>query len=114
MALSVNVTEHPGYSIAAVVGDVDGATAPELQEAVLAAAGPGCRLLLDMSQVAYMSSAGLRVMLLLYRQISANAGSKVVLVGLPEDVQETMAATGFLKFFTIADTLEDGAAALNK
>lgn len=112
MALTVNVQELVGHSVVVVEGDVDGATAPELQDAVLAAAGPGCRLLLDMSQVSYMSSAGLRVMLLLYRQISANAGSKVVLVGLPEDVKETMAATGFLKFFVTAETMDEGAAAL--
>jgi anti-sigma B factor antagonist len=112
MALAVNVIEKEDHGLIVVSGDVDGATAPELQAAVLGAAGPGCRLLLDMAEVSYMSSAGLRVMLLLYRQISANSG-KVVLVGLPEDVQDTMSATGFLKFFVIADTLEAGAAALD-
>lgn len=112
MAISVNVKPYGDATQLEVSGDVDGSTAPELQEHVLGAAGPGCRLLLDMSQVSFMSSAGLRVMLLLYRQISSNSG-KVVLVGLSEDLQDTMSATGFLKFFTIAATLEAGAEALN-
>ncbi len=67
------------------VGDIDGSTAPVLQDQILAVAQPGCRLLLDMTQVSYMSSAGLRVMLLLHRQISGGKG-KVVLVGLSEDI----------------------------
>lgn len=112
MGLSVNVKLVGDTTILEVSGDVDGSTAPDLQEQVLAAASPGCRLLLDMSQVTFMSSAGLRVMLLLYRQISGNSG-KVVLVGLSEDLQDTMSATGFLKFFTIADTLDAGEQALN-
>jgi anti-sigma B factor antagonist len=63
-----------------------------------------------MTNVSYMSSAGLRVMLLLHRQISGKG--KVVIVGLNEDIKSTMSATGFLKFFTTADTLDEGVTAL--
>lgn len=94
-----------------VIGDVDGSTAPALQEQILASAQPGCRLLVDMSRVSFMSSAGLRVMLILHRTISSNKG-QVVLVGLSDDIRDTMSATGFLKFFTTADTLEAGLQAL--
>ncbi len=100
-------------TVVSAIGDVDGSTAPQLQEQVLAVAQPDCRLLLDMTEVSYMSSAGLRVMLLLYRQISGGKG-KVVIVGLNDDIKSTMSATGFLKFFTTADTLEAGKAALDQ
>ena len=100
-------------TVVSAIGDVDGSTAPQLQEQVLAVAQPDCRLLLDMTEVGYMSSAGLRVMLLLYRQISGGKG-KVVIVGLNDDIKSTMSATGFLKFFTTADTLEAGKAALDQ
>jgi anti-sigma B factor antagonist len=50
-----------------------------------------------------MSSAGLRVMLVLYRTISGNNG-KVILSGLNESIQDAMSATGFLKFFTTVDS----------
>jgi anti-sigma B factor antagonist len=110
--MNVNVQTLDGYTLIEASGDVDGATAPTLQEAVLAAAEPGCRLLLDMTQVTYMSSAGLRVMLLLHRQVSSGKG-KVILVGLSEDLKDTMSATGFLKFFMLADDVAGGAAALD-
>lgn len=91
---------------------MDGSTAPLVQADVLAAAEPGVKMILNMSQVGFMSSAGLRVLLSAYRQISAQEG-KIVLVGLIEEIQDTMSATGFLDFFTIADTLDQAFAALD-
>jgi anti-sigma B factor antagonist len=98
--------------VLSVSGDIDGATAPALQEQVLATAKPDCKMLLDLGGVTFMSSAGLRVMLLLYRQISSNKG-KVILVGMSEDLRSTMQATGFLKYFSLADTIDDGVASLS-
>ncbi len=111
--MEVQTKPYDDATVVTASGDVDGSTAPILQEQVLAVAQPGCRLLLDFSQVGYMSSAGLRVMLLLYRQISGGRG-KAVIVGLNDDIKGAMSATGFLKFFTTADTLEAGKAALDQ
>lgn len=95
-----------------LVGDVDGNTAPGVQADVLAAAEPGVKMILNMAQVGYMSSAGLRVLLSVYRQVSAQDG-QVVLVGLAEEIRDTMSITGFLDFFTTTDTLDEAFAALN-
>ncbi len=111
--MDVEVKPYGDATVVEARGDVDGSTAPELQEKVLAVAQPGCRLLLDLTGVDYMSSAGLRVMLLLHRQISGGKG-QVVLVGLSDDIKSTMSATGFLKFFTTAATLEEGKVALGQ
>ncbi|MBE2271756.1 MAG: STAS domain-containing protein [Anaerolinea sp.] len=110
--MDVQVKPFADSTVVAVSGDVDGSTAPALQESILAVAQPGCRLLIDMSEVGFMSSAGLRVMLILHRNISGGKGH-VVLVGLSDDIKETMSATGFLKFFTTAETLDAGLQALN-
>ena len=64
-----------------------------------------------MSGVEYMSSAGLRMLLSMYRQISRQNGS-IVLVGLGEEIKDTMSVTGFLNFFTIRDTVDEGLKAL--
>jgi anti-sigma B factor antagonist len=88
-----------------LIGDIDGGSAPLVQADVLAAAEPSIQMILDMTQVAYLSSAGLRMLLSVYRQVSVQSG-QVVLVGLMEEIQDTMSITGFLEFFTVADTLE--------
>jgi anti-sigma B factor antagonist len=97
--------------IATVAGEIDGKTAPQVQAELLAALQAGNRLLVDMTGVSYLSSAGLRMLLLLYRQVAAKKG-KVVLVGVSEEIRDTMSMTGFINFFTLADTREAGLAAL--
>jgi anti-sigma B factor antagonist len=54
-----------------------------------------------------MSSAGLRMLLVLYRSI-AGSGGKVVLAGLAGDLEDTMQLTGFLDFFDHYATVNDG------
>ncbi len=94
-------------NVVKLAGDLDGNTAPNVQTQIMGLAIPNVKMILDMSQVAYMSSAGLRMLLVMYRTINSKSG-KVVLVGLSEEIRDTMSMTGFLDFFTYLDTLDDG------
>lgn len=91
-------------TVVEVIGDVDTNTAPLVQEQILSLVQPAARMILDMTQVPYMSSAGLRMLLSLYRKISS-IGEQVVLVGLSEEIKDTMSITGFLDFFVTRETL---------
>jgi len=110
--VTIQVQEHDGVPVAAISGEIDGKTAPQAQAELAPVLARSGRLLLDMTQVTYMSSAGLRMLLLLYRQAAARDG-KVVLVGLSEQIRDTMSITGFLKYFPVCDTLEEGLRALS-
>ncbi len=110
--MTIETTVDGSNVIAKVSGEIDGKTAPQVQSELLAALQDGNRLLVDMKEVSYLSSAGLRMLLLLYRQIAAKKG-KVVLVGVSEEIRDTMSMTGFINFFTLADTRETGIAALS-
>lgn len=110
--MDVQIKTVNDVTVVAIVGELDGKTAPEAQSEVLPLAQPGCKLLIDMSQVPYMSSAGLRMMLLIYRQVTANDGQSV-LVGLSEEIEDTMEVTGFLDYFETRDTYEAGLEALS-
>jgi anti-sigma B factor antagonist len=95
----------------AVAGAIDGSTASELRAAIVNVTTPGCKLLLDMQQISFMSSAGLRVMLLLHRQLQ-QGDSRVVLVGMREPIYDAMEATGFLKHFQTAADVDSALAML--
>jgi anti-sigma B factor antagonist len=110
--MDVQVKNIDDVTVVAIAGELDGKTAPVAQETVLPLAAPGCKLLIDMSEVPYMSSAGLRMMLLIYRQVSANDGQSV-LVGLSEEIKDTMEVTGFLDYFEVRDTFDAGLEALS-
>ncbi|MGB0389710.1 MAG: STAS domain-containing protein [Ardenticatenaceae bacterium] len=111
--MNIDVRKEGNVTIATIPtidgkpSELDGETAPQAQAQVLSLVEPDCQLLLDMSHVGYMSSAGLRMMLLIYRQIAAKKG-QLILVGLSDDIKDTMELTGFLRFFQTAETLEAG------
>jgi anti-sigma B factor antagonist len=109
--MDINIRTVEQVTVADLAGDVDASTAPAVQEKVLPLAVPGSKILLDMTKVPYMSSAGLRMLLSLYRQTTAKDG-KLVLVGLSEEIQDTMTITGFIDFFTTCKDLESGLEAL--
>jgi anti-sigma B factor antagonist len=109
--MKIDVKTAGGVSVVAVQGTIDGNTAPRAQDEILPLIQAGCKLLMDMSAVDYMSSAGLRMMLMLYRRVSGTGG-RIVLSGVSEEIKDTMELTGFLDFFTTTDTAESGIAAL--
>lgn len=76
-------------------GRLDAATGPAL-EAELAAAtgGGGARLLLDFSELVYISSAGLRVVLLAAKKVKASNG-RLALCSLNPQIAEVFKISGF-------------------
>ena len=102
--MEINVNTIDQVTVVEIVGDIDGKTAPQVQEQILPLIQPDGKILLDMSQVDYMSSAGLRLLLGTHRQATSNKAI-VMLAGVNEEIQDTMSATGFLRFFTIHDTV---------
>jgi anti-sigma B factor antagonist len=98
--------------IVKIQGEIDAKTSPLIQQQVLPLVESHEKFLVDLSEVEYMSSAGLRMLLSLYRQISTHNG-KLVLVGLSEEIEDTMSVTGFLDFLTVADNISTGIKALS-
>jgi anti-sigma B factor antagonist len=109
MALSKSQTGD--ISIVALSGSIDSKTAPGMRDELLAALQETKSVIINMTAVEYLSSAGLRLLLLAYRDITAKSG-RVVLVGVSEEIQEVMANTGFIKFFQLANTEPEAVAAL--
>jgi anti-sigma B factor antagonist len=109
MDISVKATR--GVTVVELAGELTWESAPGAQQDILEAALAGGRMILDLSRVSYMSSAGLRLLLVVYRTV-AGLGGRVLLVGLSQDLADTMAHTGFFDFFTHHDTLEAGLARL--
>ena len=110
--MEISTSSLDGTTIISVDGEIDANTAPEAQDKILPLATPGCRLVLNLTNVPYMSSAGLRILLATYRQISSGGG-KVVLVGVAEEIKDTMSVTGFIRFFKVCDTIQEGVEALS-
>jgi anti-sigma B factor antagonist len=98
-------------TVVQLVGELTAQTAGQTQEQVLRLVGPDTKMVLDLGGVSFMSSAGLRLLLVLYRTIGGRGG-RIVLVGLSEELRTTMSLTGFLDLFHHHPTLEAGLAEL--
>lgn len=103
--MEIDVKTLEAVTVVGIAFDVDAKTAPGLQERILPLITAERPLILDMSRVSYMSSAGLRVLLTTYRQATSSK-ARLVLTGLSEDLRDMMSATGFLSFFVIYDTVD--------
>lgn len=111
MALQIDTETIDLAKVVHLAGDIDGGSAPDAQAKILPLAEPGCKIAIDMGGVTYMSSAGLRLLLVIYRTIKGRGG-EVVLIRLPDDLRDTMEMTGFLDFFQYFDSVDAGLAAL--
>ena len=104
--MQVDVRDDGGIVFIEPVGDIDGKTAPEFQERVLGLVQPSARIVLNLKRVAFMSSAGLRSVLLIYREAKSK-GAQVLLADINKDIRSSMSAAGFLAFFVLCDSVQD-------
>jgi anti-sigma B factor antagonist len=110
--MEINVRRINQVTVVELIGEIDASTAAAAQAQILPLAASAGRLLLEMTGVTFMSSAGLRLLLSTYRRIS-DSGGRVVLVGLSNDLRDTMEMTGFLGFFATHETVEGALEMLN-
>ena len=112
--LTVRGESKDGILVASVAGRVDGSNAQEFQEALETLVSEGATaLVLDLEQLAYISSAGLRVILLISRQMQGRSG-KFGVCGLTGSISEVFALSGFDKIIPIHAAQADALSALAK
>jgi len=85
-----------------VKGRVDSYTAPSLSQAIeeINKAG-GFKIVLDLSGLEYMSSAGFRTMLLGQKKCKRYNRGEIVLAAIPKRIYEAFELTGFTPLFKI-------------
>ncbi len=105
--MSADFIERQGLvCLVAARGRIDAANAGGFSaglEAILEREGP--RILLDMSELAYTSSGGLRVFLALAKK-AKQAGGELRFCRMTEGVQSIFKMAGFTKILAIYDTRE--------
>jgi anti-anti-sigma factor len=83
-------------------GRVDTITAPDLQGQLIPEFDKVNHIQLDCKQLAYVSSAGLRVLLIGEKTAKAKGG-KMSLVNVSAEIKEILEMTGFADILTIDD-----------
>jgi stage II sporulation protein AA (anti-sigma F factor antagonist) len=110
MPVEYSTHEREGVHIVTVKGRLDSANAGDLErglESLFSVREE--RAVVNLAQLEYISSAGLRVMLMLAKRARQNAG-RLVLCSLAPQVREVFEISGFLKILDTAPD-QDGALA---
>ena len=99
--------------VVTVTGRLDGiygsAFANQVGELII---GTNPKILIDFTDVDYVSSAGLRALLLLVKKTKASGGA-FALCGLNEQVREVLDISGFTQMFSIHPGRAEGLGALS-
>ncbi|WP_276358382.1 STAS domain-containing protein [Cohnella caldifontis] len=110
--MNITTTEHGDITVMAIEGRLDGQHAQTAEQAFLALAQEGkTRFVLDFTQMAYISSAGLRVVLVAAKKMKAVQG-RLVCAGMNDQVRDVFEMSGFISILETAADREEAAAML--
>lgn len=111
--MEIDTVRQDGALIARAEGRVDGSNAREFQDALAAAIGDTERVVvLDLEQLSYISSAGLRVILLTAKNLEQQQ-AKFAICSLSASVGEVFRVSGFDKVIPVRDSQEEAINALS-
>ena len=102
--MEVSTAEFKRCSLVKATGRVDSQTAPQLAEAFAAITDAGRhKIVFDMEDVNFVSSAGLRVMIDVQKTCKRWNRGEMVLAGVRPQIHSAMELVGFLPLFRIFD-----------
>ncbi len=110
--LKIQVTEEDGYTICRPVGELDAYTVGQFRES-LAELSARPKLLIDMSEVPFVDSAGLGALIGGIRRAREVGGDVAVCCNRPTLVR-LLHTTGFDRIVTVTDTLQEAARSLTE
>lgn len=98
--MTIQTKQEENKFVLLIEGRIDSNSSTQLQEAVLQAYETSNYIVLDFKDVAYISSAGLRV-LLLGQKKAGSLKATMELINVSEVVMQVLETVGFAKILTI-------------
>lgn len=107
--MDLKVSPRGEVVVVAATGDINGASCGQLEETLTGLIDQGhSRMVLDLAEVRYVSSAGLRVLLIAAKRL-AGKGS-FALSRASEPVRQVLDMTGFSNIIKVKPTLDEAVA----
>ena len=108
MAIKITAREYKRVDLVAVEGRVDSSTAPQLEKALQKIIDAGrYRIVVDLSDADFMSSAGLRVLLSALKQVRRFNRGDLRLAAMSSKVKKAFELAGLTVVFQLHDDSVD-------
>lgn len=105
MDVSITPSTVGDVQVFGVAGEIDVHTAPQVDEALAAAAGPGALIVVDLSQVEFIDSTGLSVLVRALARARDEDGALAV-VATTERVTKVLRLTGLDAVLAVYETVD--------
>ncbi len=107
--MELNISRIGDITTIILKGRIDASVAPDIEQKLLSLISEGsCKLVADLSEVGFISSAGLRALLAALKNAKRERGD-LRLAGMQRQVQEVLDMTGFSTIFKLYTSAEDAA-----
>ncbi len=108
MAVKITNKQYKRVDLIEIDGRIDSSTAPQLDQALQKIIQDGrYRIVVDMSETQFMSSAGLRALLSALKQVRRFNRGDVRLASMPDRIQKAFDLAGLLEVFKVYDSSVD-------
>ena len=98
--------DHPEAAIFHVQGRLDSTSTPELEQRVVLCLNEGAKnLVMDFSELDYINSAGLRILVMSYQRLLP-LGGQVMVCGARDYIDEIFLISGYNKIFPMYPDLD--------
>lgn len=104
--INIDRNSEDDITLLKVGGEVDASSSIELDEEMSAAAVPGAKLVIDLSELEYISSAGLGVFMSYISDLEEKKMT-MILFGMKEKVFQVFQILGLDQLLTIVDNKEE-------
>lgn len=99
--MKIEITQTTDAVIVAIDGRLDTVTSSEFEQALKPYfSTQGVQLVMDCAAMEYISSAGLRIVLMAHKMVTANGG-RFIIRNLSKEVRSVFDITGFSRILTI-------------
>ncbi len=101
--MDITINEQKGRLVVTLSGDLDNMASSQAERSIAPVfERTDCDVVLDCTDMSYISSSGLRILLNVYKHTRAN-GHVSILKGLDDEVREVFELSGFLQLFKVDD-----------
>ena len=111
--MEIKNSTKEGHIIVEIAGSLDSNTVSDAETKIMPLIVEKSCMVLDMTKCSYVSSAGLRLLLMVTKQL-ASKGGWLTLTGVCTEVKDVMEMTGFSCFFKAYKDIPEALAALKK
>lgn len=101
--MDIKIDEQEGRLVVSLSGDFDNMASSQAERGMTPIfERTDCDVVLDCTELSYISSSGLRILLNVYKHTRAN-GHAAILRGMADEVEEVFSLSGFLQLFKVED-----------